>query len=304
MARQKKKKTLAFKNAVAGYLFICPFILGFILFMIIPLFQSLRMSFSQVNVTSGGGMTMVWNGIANYKNAFVVDAEFVPDLLAELWKMLTNVPATLVFSFFIALLLNQNFKGRGVVRAIFFIPVIISSGVIVGLETNNALLNEMQDVINDTSNEGSITGVLESILVTSDSSPMSTMFQYVFDIINSVYDIAIASGIQIIIFLSALQTISPSMFEAAKIEGCTAWESFWKITLPMVSSMILVNLVYTVIDFFLKSDNTVMEKITLEISEKMNYGNGSAMAWIYFLCVILALGLVSLIISRRVYYYE
>ena len=143
------------------------------------------------------------------------------------------------------------------------------------------------------------------ILITSDSSPMSQMFSYVFDIINSVYDIAIASGIQIIIFLSALQTISPSMFEAAKIEGCTAWESFWKITLPMVSSMILVNIVYTVIDFFLKTDNTVMERIyEIAIGGRMDYGQASAMAWVYFLCVIVALGIVSLIISRRVYYYE
>ena len=129
------------------------------------------------------------------------------------------------------------------------------------------------------------------------------MFQYVFDIINKVYDIAIASGIQIIMFLSALQTISPSMFEAAKIEGCTAWESFWKITFPMVSSMILVNVVYTVIDFFLKTDNQVMTKISEEVG-KLSYGFSSAMAWIYFLCVILILGIVSLIISKRVYYYE
>ncbi len=130
-----------------------------------------------------------------------------------------------------------------------------------------------------------------------------SMFEYVFTIINQVYNIAIASGIQIIMFLSALQTISPSMFEAAKIEGCTAWESFWKITFPMVSSMILVNVVYTVIDFFLKTDNTVMTKISEEVT-KLNYGVSSAMAWVYFLCVIIILGIISLIISKRVYYYE
>ncbi len=302
MARKKKKKTLAFKNAVAGYLFILPFILGFILFMIIPLIQSLQMSFS--NVELEGGLTMTWAGLKNYKNAFFVDAEFVPALISELIRMATNVPATLIFSFFIALLLNQNFKGRGAVRAIFFLPVILSSGVIVGLESNNSLLKDMQEVISANSNDTSITGVLEDILVTSDSSPLSGMFYFVFDIINSVYDIAIASGIQIIIFLSGLQTISPSMYEAAEIEGCTGWESFWKITFPMISSMILVNIVYTVIDFFLKTDNTVMEKVTAEISEKLQYGYGSAMAWIYFLCVIVALGIVSLIVSRRVYYYE
>ena len=304
MARKKKKKTLAFKNAVAGYLFIAPFILGFVLFMVIPLAQSLRMSFSDVTPDpSAGGVVMAWAGIKNFRNAFMVDKDFVPYLIRELLKMASNVPATLIFSFFIALLLNQNFKGRGVVRAIFFLPVILSSGVIVGLETNNSLLKDMQEVIEHTSNDSSVTGVLESILVTSESSPMATMFNYVFQIINSVYDIAIASGIQIIIFLSGLQTISPSMFEAAKIEGCTAWESFWKITLPMVSSMILVNFVYTVIDFFLKSDNTVMEKISEEVGQ-LKYGFSSAMAWIYFLCVILVLGIVSLIISRKVYYYE
>jgi ABC-type sugar transport system permease subunit len=304
MKKQRKKKTLAFKNAVAGYLFILPFILGFILFMIVPLGQSLMMTFNDVTPNSDGtGFTMTWVGIKNFKDAFMVDPDFVPYLLSELTTMLINTPATLIFSFFIALLLNQNFKGRGLVRAIFFLPVILSSGVIVGIEYNNSLLSDMKEVISDSSNEASVTGVLESILVTSDTGPMSRMFEYVFDIINKVYDIAIASGIQIIMFLSALQTISPSMFEAAKIEGCTAWESFWKITFPMVSSMILVNVVYTVIDFFLKTDNTVMTKISEEVG-KLNYGFSSAMAWVYFLCVIIILGIVSLIISKRVYYYE
>ena len=302
MKKQRKKKTLAFKNAVAGYLFIAPFILGFILFMIVPLGQSLMMTVNEVNLGTGG-FDMNWVGIKNYMDAFTVDPEFVPFLLSEISTMLLNTPATLIFSFFIALLLNQNFKGRGAVRAIFFLPVILSSGVIVGIEYNNALLQDMKDVISSNTNDTSVTGVLESILITSDSSPMSMMFMYVFQIIDKVYDIAIASGIQIIMFLSALQTISPSMFEAAKIEGCTAWESFWKITFPMVSSMILVNVVYTVIDFFLKTDNTVMTKISEEVG-KLNYGFSSAMAWVYFLCVIIILGIVSLIISKRVYYYE
>lgn len=304
MKRQRKKKTLAFKNAVAGYLFIAPFILGFILFMVVPLGQSLLMTFNDVNPMSDGtGFSMEWVGIKNYKDAFTVDVDFVPALISELVTMVVNTPATLIFSFFIALLLNQNFKGRGAVRAIFFLPVILSSGVIVGLEYNNSLLSDMKDVISETSNDASVTAVLEDILITSGGGPMARMFQYVFDIINKVYDIAIASGIQIIMFLSALQTISPSMFEAAKIEGCTAWESFWKITFPMVSSMILVNVVYTVIDFFLKTDNTVMTKISEEVG-KMNYGFSSAIAWVYFLCVIVILGIVSLIISKRVYYYE
>ena len=133
MKKQRKKKTLAFKNAVAGYLFIAPFILGFILFMIVPLGQSLMMTFNEVNLGTGG-FDMNWVGIKNYMDAFTVDPEFVPFLLSEISTMLLNTPATLIFSFFIALLLNQNFKGRGAVRAIFFLPVILSSGVIVGMK--------------------------------------------------------------------------------------------------------------------------------------------------------------------------
>ena len=169
MKRQKKKKTLAFKNAVAGYLFILPFILGFILFMVVPLISSLRMTFNDVTPVAGEGVKMTWVGIKNYKDAFTVDPDFVPYLLSELLRMVVNTPATLIFSFFIALLLNQNFKGRGFVRAIFFLPVILSSGVIVGIEYNNELLNDMKDMISETSNDASVTGVLESILVTSDS---------------------------------------------------------------------------------------------------------------------------------------
>ena len=177
MKKQRKKKTLAFKNAVAGYLFIAPFILGFILFMVVPLGQSLLMTFNEVvPMSDGTGFSMSWAGIKNYKDAFTVDPEFVPFLISEVTTMLVNTPATLIFSFFIALLLNQNFKGRGAVRAIFFLPVILSSGVIVGVEYNNALLQDMKEVIADTSNDASITGVLEKILVTSDSSPISMMF--------------------------------------------------------------------------------------------------------------------------------
>ena len=125
-----------------------------------------------------------------------------------------------------------------------------------------------------------------------------------FEVIDNIYDIAIASGIQIIIFLSGLQTISSSMYEAADIEGCTKWESLWKITFPMISSLLLVNWVYTVIDFSMRSDNEVIEKIDKITVESQNYGFGSAMSWIYFVIIMAIVGVSSLIISRRVYYYD
>ena len=299
--KAKKKKTLAQKNAIAGYLFILPFIIGFIAYLGSPLIESIQMSLSEVTV-GNGGFSMRFIGINNFKKAFTVDPEFNRFLTESISSMLYKVPATLVFSFFVALLLNQEFKGRGFVRAIFFLPVILSSGVIVGLEYNNTLLQGMEDVVKESGGNSSITATLQTILDTGGMG--SKFFGYVFDILDSVYDIAIAAGIQIIIFLSGLQTISTSMYEAAKIEGCTAWESFWKITFPMVSSLILVNIVYSIIDFLIRTDNEVMEKINKTMSMQMDYGFSSAMAWSYFLCVMGIIAVVSLILSKKVYYYE
>ena len=266
-----------------------------------PLIESIQMSLSEVTV-GNGGFSMRFIGINNFKKAFTVDPEFNRFLTESISSMLYKVPATLVFSFFVALLLNQEFKGRGFVRAIFFLPVILSSGVIVGLEYNNTLLQGMEDVVKESGSNSSITATLQTILDTGGMG--SKFFGYVFDILDSVYDIAIAAGIQIIIFLSGLQTISTSMYEAAKIEGCTAWESFWKITFPMVSSLILVNIVYSIIDFLIRTDNEVMEKINKTMSMQMDYGFSSAMAWSYFLCVMGIIAVVSLILSKKVYYYE
>lgn len=306
-ARAKKPRNLRRRNAIAGYLFISPFIIGFVAFMLKPMFESFRMSLSRVTVNaSGSGEPFVMDFITNFKEsnyfyAFLRDPEFKNLLVETLKDMAIQVPSILVFSFFIALLLNQNFKGRGFVRAVFFLPVILASGILVGLETDNVLMSGMKDVISESSG-ATITATLEEILKTSGVG--GRILDPVFTIIDSVYDIALASGIQIIIFISGLQTVSPSMYEAAKIEGCSAWESFWKITFPMVSSMILVNLIYSVVDFFMRTDNEAMELITEKINPEMNYGLGSAMAWSYFGIVVVVLGILVAIISKKVYYYE
>lgn len=302
MAR-KKHKDLQSSKAKTGYLFILPFIIGFIAFMAIPLLESLRMAFSNVVIGIGnGGFLMDFTGTSNIKKAFLVDPEYTRMLTDELTRMVIQVPTTLIVSFFMALLLNQTFKGRGLVRAVFFLPVILSSGVLVGLEYNNSLLSGMQEYISENTQAVNITAALEGIL--SNSGFGDRFLNVIYDIVNNVYDVVIASGIQIIIFLSGLQTISKSMYEAATIEGCTRWESFWKITLPMVSSVILVNVIYTIVDFFMRTDSEVMEKISETMIQKMDYGFSSAMAWIYFAAVVVIIAIFSAITSRWVYYYE
>lgn len=301
MKKQSKVAGLQRRKAISGYLFIAPFIIGFLAFMVKPLFQSLYMSFCTVEV-SPNGIHNVFKGLANYIQAFTVDTEFNRLLVEEISRMCINSLAIMVFSFFVALILNQKFKGRALVRAIFFLPVILSSGVILGVESNNALLANLQNMVEETTSTTSVTDAIKSILLTSGIG--ASAFEKIFDIVDGIYDVAIASGIQIIIFLSGLQTISTNMYEAAAIEGCTAWESLWKITFPMISSLFLVNWIYTIVDFCMRSDNQVMEKISDQMIQYINYGFASAMSWIYFLIVIVIIGVSSFIISKGVYYYD
>ena len=302
---KKRKVGLMGRRALYGYLFILPFIIGFIFFMVKPLWQSLRMSLSDVTISTGG-FELSYNQLANYKKTFFVDAEFNSLLVTGIGTMFYRAVATVVFSFFVALLLNQNFKGRTLARSIFFFAVILSSGVLVGLENNNSLMTQLKDMIEDSGNANSVTAVLERILVSNTQGVGGVapkVFSKVFEIIDSIYDIAMASGIQIIIFLSGLQNISPSMYEAAQMEGCTAWESLCKITVPMVSPLLPVCWVYTLVDFFMKSDNQIMDKINFQM-EQLNYGFSSAMAWVYFVVCMALIGLTSLIIKEVVYNYD
>ena len=303
-----RKKTVGLTNrrALYGYLFILPFILGFLFFMVKPLCQSFTMALSEVTLGKSG-FVMEWNNYDNIKRAFTIDPDFNRMLFDGTVAMLYRALATIVFSFFVALLLNQKFKGRAVARSVFFLAVILSSGVLVGLESSNTLMAQLKDTIEEQGNANTITELLEQILVSNASGVEGTsgkVFKTVFEIIDSIYDVAMASGIQIIIFLSGLQNISPSMYEAAQMEGCTSWESLWKITVPMISPLLLVNWIYTIIDFFMKSDNELMQKIRDEMILQMNYGFSSAMAWIYFIACMLIIGISSLIISKVVYNYD
>src|SRR5574344_3160445 len=302
----KKRIGLTHRRAVIGTLFICPFIIGFLVFMIQPLVQSLKMSLSDVNISTEG-FKLVWDNFYNYNKAWNIDPEFRRMLAEQISTMIYQSLATVVFRFFVAMILNKELKGRALVRSIFFLAVILSSGVLVGLEYNNSLMAELKATIEEAGNSNTITAVLEQILVSNTggvNGVSGKVFKTLFEIIDSIYEVAMASGIQIIIFLSGLQNISPSMYEAADMEGCTSWESLWKITVPMVSPLLLVCWIYTIIDFFMKTDNQIMEKINDMMIIQLNYGFSSAMAWIYFIIVMILIGISSLIIKKVVYYYE
>ena len=313
----KVYRTIAARRARTGYRFILPFIIGFLVFMLRPLILSLQMSFSQVNILTGAmtsdaimkpveifGLKLQLP-IGNYTYAFGTDPNFNRQLVDEIGRMGINVVATLILSFVIAVILNQKFKGRIICRIIFFLPVILSSGVLPGIETSNDILNLMNS-INQSVQESSgvnISAALEDLLNTSGVG--SSVFSVIFQMIDSIYDIVMASGIQIIVFLSGLQSISPSLYEAADVEGCSAWEAFWKITFPMVSPLLMVNCIYTIIDFFMKNDNRVIEHINdVMYGVQMDLGVASAESWIYFGVAQLFIGVSTVIITGAVKHYE
>jgi len=308
--RGKKGLSMQAHNAISGYMFIFPWLIGFIAFMAYPIFQSIRMVFSHVEMNATEHRFDVeFAGLDNLHRAFMIDPDFTRFMTEEVMRMVALVVPIVIFSFFIAVLLNQKFWGRGFVRAVFFLPVILASGVLVNLETNNALLDLVsQQIQEQNAMRANVTGVLENILISATGAgaagAMDTFMETVLGIINQLYDIAMASGIQILIFLAGLQAISPSIFEASSIEGATAWENFWKITFPMLSPMILVVVVYSVVDFLVRTDSSVMEHIEIHMMRMLNYGFGSAMAWTYFLVIAAILGFASLIISRMVFYYD
>ncbi len=300
MSKDRKLITMQQRRARTGYKFILPFIIGFVLFMIKPMIQSLMMSLNNVKIIPGQGFKLTWMGLDNYHNALAVDPYFNQYLVNEISRMAINTIATLVLSFVIAVILNQEFKGRTLARAIFFLPVILSSGVLPGIEKQNEFYNMMAGVTE--SIEGAagvnISQQLQNLLQVSGVG--SGVFDVIFQMIDAIYDIVMASGIQIIVFLTGLQSISPSLYEAADVEGCTAWESFWKITFPMVSPLLLVNAIYTIVDFFMKNDNRVMERISTVMYSDFNFGVSSAMSWIYFGVALAFILISSFIISRAV----
>ena len=296
--------TIRARNARTGTLFILPFIIGFLVFMAKPMVESFIMSFNDVTLIPGQGYSQTYVGISNFKHALMVDPEYNTYLVEEIGQMVSNTIATLVLSFVVAVILNQEFKGRTLCRAIFFLPVILSSGVLPGIEHQNEFYDMMAGMAEAVEGSSGI-NISESLQQLLQVSGMAAeVFDVIFTMIDSIYDIVMASGIQIIVFLSGLQSISPSLYEAADVEGCSAWESFWKITFPMVSPLLLVNCIYTIIDFFMKNDNKVMELIYQVTYQDFKFGISSAMSWIYFGIALVFIGISSFIITKAVKSYE
>ncbi len=294
------------KKGLYGYGFIALWFIGALMFFIVPLIQSFYYSFHTVKPEEGyleikplvsGGKTDIF---LNYKDAFLKDPNFSQYLVEVLKDMALNLPVIVVFSLFVAIVINQKFRGRTFARAVFFLPVIIATGPVYAIITGDLETGGNNEAAQFSTmfEADMVDQLLEFIGIYGFGSTFTEMLtEITSDILNLVWK----CGIQIIIFLSALQGIPSSAKEAAAIEGATAWEFFWKITLPYISSMILVNIVYTVIDAFIDPTNKVMERL-LSVQTEWKYGYSAAMAWSYFGIILVALGIIFWIMNKLVWY--
>ncbi len=306
----KKKKIVSLdkKKSRTGYWFVLPFIIGLVIVYFPMIFQSINYSFHEINSVRGGGYELVPVGWGNYTEAILVDATYVQELTTGITQILFDIPAIVIFSLFMAILLNQDMAGRGLFRAIFFIPVIISTGLMSDIDAQNILQQNMGSTgsqIDDGTGQSTVNQIVNVIDVQRLFANMKVgadLVTYVVGLVNDIFNIVNRSGVQMLILLAGLQSISPAIYESCEIDGATGWETFWKITFPMISPMILVNAIYTVIDALTRSDNNVMAYIDQVYDQANGTTLASAMSWMYFLLVMLLIAAVAGIISAYVFY--
>ncbi len=299
----KKKLTLMQKRAITGILFISPWLIGFIWFYVRSFIMAIQFSLSKLTVIENGGFTLDFIGLDNFKYAFLEDPTFNQILVQSVKDMIIDVPLIIFFSLFVAILLNQKFKGRTLVRAIFFLPVIMNSGAI---SQTLALAQAAASggVAAVSAEAAAVQGVNVEYFMSLflDLGFPKAILDYIIMAVARIYDIVQASGIQIIIFIAALQSVPGALYEVSKIEGATAYETFWKVTFPMVSPLILTNVVYTIVDSFVIS--TVVDKAYEVAFTNFNWGVSVAMSLISTFIVCTILLIVGKVLSKKTFYYN
>lgn len=303
----RRPASLDKRKAHAGWIFVLPFVAGFILIYLPIIFDSIKFSFQEIDPVRTGGYTTTWVGFSNYQKALFENPDFVQTLVSSIRQLVLEIPAIVIFSLFIAVLLNNKIVGRAAFRAILFIPVILSTGLIEAIDAQNNLMEFMDSSAGiDTGTGESTAAMLSSAIdleaLFANMKVGTELVQYVAAAVDGISSIVNRSGVQILIFLAGLQSISPAIYESCRIDGATAWETFWKITFPMISPMILVNAVYTIIDSFTTESNVMMQLIDAVYPTPDGNVLSSAMAWMYFLVIILILAAACGIMSAFVFY--
>ena len=294
------------KRAIIGLIFISPWFIGFCWFYLYSLIMSVMFSLSHISIAVGeAGYVSEWAGLHYYRYAFLEHGQFKQVLTQSLFYILVDVPLIIFFSLFIAILLNRKFRGRTLTRIIFFLPVLLNSQAITtAIDTARSFMLGGVSPASPAMTEaaGSAAGVNVSYYmdVFSDIAIPPILMQYIMTAISQINYVITASGVQIIIFLAALQAVPGTLYEVSKIEGATAYETFWKVTLPIVSPLIITCVVYTVIDTFVNTDIVALSYETIFTNQ--NYPFGSVISLVSSVIVCFILAFACNMISKVVYY--
>lgn len=298
--KKRSKYTLEQKHNMQGYLFVLPFVLGFFVLFLFPLVQSFLYSFGELDPSNDFRLAL--SGVGNYIYAVREDTSYYRYVISSLTDMLYQLPVILIFSFIIANLLKSEFPGRSVIRLILFLPVVLSSGLVMSLDSNDIMQSAMSGAISDEASSMISIESLQQFLMNINIS--AKLASYLISMVTNILSVINHSGIQILIFLTALQSIPVSLYEASSIDGASGWENFWKITFPMTIPQMIVCLVYTIIDLFVSTNSKVISYVYQVAFSKMQFGLSSAMSWIYTLLVAAVLGLFVFVFSRIFRHYR
>ena len=284
------------KRKLLGFTFLIPFLLGFFMFFAKPLFETIKYSFNSITLDDVGNMVFTTNGIQNYIDLFTKEVstsntQILRVLVDENTNMLINVPLITLLSLFLALLANRQFKGRAIVRMIFFLPIILGLEVVTDMMTITTGTDTLQT--------GGLfaESFVARMLIRYTSIPM-TYLTPIIEFVENIFNVISRSGVQTLVFLAALQSISPSMYEVAKIEGATGYETFWKVTIPSILHIVVFVVIYTIVDVFLTSQ-VAEEVYSFGFEQANKIGVGSALSVVYIINVLLVLGIV-LLFTRKV----
>ncbi len=298
---KKFRVTRDIRRKLYGLLFLSPFLIGFIMFFLIPIVRTVFYSFNSISVGAMGGMEFTPNGIGNYVDLFTAEVTTESQTLQELFAnqnmdMLVSVPLISIFSLFMALLANRKFKGRAVVRMIFFLPIVLGLSVVTDMLAMTTG-SELTETGGSLFSESTV-----SIMLLHYSGIPLRILNPIMGYVDNIFDLISQAGVQTLIYLTALQSISPSLYEVAKIEGATTYETFWKVTIPTIMHIILFVVVYTVVEQFLNSQ--IAKEVYSFAFEQNKIGVGSALSVVYIFNVLLVLGLVALILGKVAKKYE
>ena len=278
-----------------GWVFISPFLIGILLVFIKVLTLSVRFAISDVSM--GNGLSFTFVGLKNFHYAFRVDADFLKLLWSDLQELITTLPVVLIFSMFVAVVLNSDIWGRTVFRAIFFLPVIVCTGLISKMDASSTLLTYMNSAAVASESDGIASAMGDISLFLQNLQLNPELISIVSTAANNIFEIVNRSGVQILIFIAGIQSVSPQLYEAARIDGASAWVIFWKITLPMMVPMMIVNLIYTFVECLTKDDTALLTHIRTISFTKGEFGYASAMAWINCLSIALIMIIVFIVIG-------